>query len=165
MPIKPPLSSNWNSCASNIATSALNVFQTQSTEFNSGQCSKDSGGSGYVLGIVHLTTRYGDALAIIKKSQQSSYYNGEVDDHIDTPQSYDGKESGSTSGITKEIGIQLAIIQAVLYDTSTVDSQSDSSGNLGGIFYATNAKVNASESEFLPTDALVSNKYRGNEAV
>ncbi|KAJ2844249.1 hypothetical protein IWW36_005257 [Coemansia brasiliensis] len=88
-------------CARSIAGQIINLFQSGQTGYNFAKCEKDSSGNGYASGIVNFTTRYGDALKVIEIFKQSSDYDGEFDDYMDTLQSYADKESGSTSGLSK----------------------------------------------------------------
>ncbi|KAJ2645962.1 hypothetical protein IWW40_005756 [Coemansia sp. RSA 1250] len=95
-----PTSASSDSCTRSIAGQIINLFQSGQTGYNFAKCEKDSSGNGYASGIVNFTTRNGDALKVIESYRQSSDYNGEFDEFMDTLKSYAKKGSKSTSGLS-----------------------------------------------------------------
>ncbi|KAJ2839002.1 hypothetical protein J3B01_000996 [Coemansia erecta] len=89
----------YNGCINSVVLQLISMFETGSTELNFANCRNDSDGSGYASGIISFTTRHGDALKVIKKFMDTSSYNGEFDDYVDTLEEYADSGSRSTENL------------------------------------------------------------------
>ncbi|KAJ2445271.1 hypothetical protein IWW46_001574 [Coemansia sp. RSA 2440] len=89
----------YSNCVNVVVMQLVSLFQTGSTAQNFANCGKDDDGSGYASGIINFTTRNGDALKVIKEFMDTSSYNGEFDDYIDTLEEYADSGSSSTKNL------------------------------------------------------------------
>ncbi|KAJ1777963.1 hypothetical protein LPJ67_006148, partial [Coemansia sp. RSA 1938] len=143
----------YSNCVNVVVMQLVSLFQTGSTAQNFANCGKDDDGSGYASGIINFTTRNGDALKVIKEFMDTSSYNGEFDDYIDTLEEY--ADSGSSS--TKNLD--------VLYDTAIVDGLGSGKSTLGGMFKATNNVFDSDVTGSSGNSVTVNDEYQVDEYV